>query len=59
MIDWESLTTEDVRALDSQSRDTIAVLPLAAVEQHGPHLPLGTDAMICDDVLNAAAARLA
>lgn len=59
MIDWESLTTEDVRALDSQSRDTIAVLPLAAVEQHGPHLPLGTDAMICDAVLDAAAARLA
>jgi creatinine amidohydrolase len=24
----------------------IAVLPLAATEQHGPHLPLGTDAMI-------------
>ncbi|MBA1914644.1 creatininase family protein, partial [Escherichia coli] len=24
----------------------IAVLPLAATEQHGPHLPLGTDVMI-------------
>jgi creatinine amidohydrolase len=58
MIDWESLTTEDLRALDRQSEDAIAVLPLAAVEQHGPHLPLGTDAMICDAILEATAARL-
>jgi creatinine amidohydrolase len=30
----------------------IAVLPLAAVEQHGPHLPLGVDAFIADAYLN-------
>jgi len=29
----------------------IAVLPLAATEQHGPHLPLGTDVMIADAYL--------
>ena len=31
-------------AFDSIDPDkTIAILPIAAVEQHGPHLPLGTD----------------
>jgi creatinine amidohydrolase len=54
MIDWESLTTEDLRAPGR----AIALLPLAAVEQHGPHLPLGTDAMICDAVIDDAGARL-
>ena len=27
----------------------IVVLPVAATEQHGPHLPLGTDSMIFDE----------
>jgi creatinine amidohydrolase len=54
MIHWESLTTEDLRA----PGEAVALLPLAAVEQHGPHLPLGTDAMICDAVLDAASERL-
>lgn len=41
---WLDLTTAEVRARD-MSR-AIAVLPVAAVEQHGPHLPLGTDTLI-------------
>ena len=52
---WQELTTEDVAALD-RSR-TVAVLPVAAVEQHGPHLPLGTDAMINEGVLARALAQ--
>src|SRR5258707_14166505 len=32
----------------------IAVLPLAATEQHGPHLPLGTDVMIAEAYLKRA-----
>ena len=31
---------------------TIAILPTAAVEQHGPHLPVGTDAMIAHGMLS-------
>ena len=33
-------------AFDDQTRNWIAVLPLAAIEQHGPHLPVGVDAFI-------------
>ena len=36
---WSELSIRDMRAHD-MSR-VIAVLPIAAVEQHGPHLPLG------------------
>jgi creatinine amidohydrolase len=34
------------------------VLPVAAVEQHGPHLPLGVDAMIMEGCVARVAARL-
>jgi creatinine amidohydrolase len=51
---WQDLTTEDVAALDRAR--TVAILPVAAIEQHGPHLPLGTDAMINEGVLARAMA---
>ena len=38
---WHSLTTVDAGKL--KSRDPVVILPLAAIEQHGPHLPLSTD----------------
>jgi creatinine amidohydrolase len=41
---WQELTTEDFAALDPEG--TVALLPVAAIEQHGPHLPLSTDATI-------------
>lgn len=36
---------------------TIAVLPTAAVEQHGPHLPVGTDMLIGQGLCDLLAAR--
>src|SRR3954447_1605738 len=45
MTDWLSLTTEEFAA------DRIAVLPVAAVEQHGPHLPVGVDTYIAEAYL--------
>jgi len=41
---WQDLTAADLAALDVDA--TVALLPVAAVEQHGPHLPLATDAAI-------------
>jgi creatinine amidohydrolase len=43
--------TADFAALD-KSR-IIAVLPLGATEQHGPHLPLGVDTVLVDGVVAA------
>jgi creatinine amidohydrolase len=49
---WQSFTTAEVANL--ASRDPVAILPLAAIEQHGPHLPLSTDLDIGLGVLAAA-----
>ncbi|MCU0762359.1 MAG: creatininase family protein [Hydrogenophaga sp.] len=54
---WSELTTTDFDALD-KSR-TIAVLPVAATEQHGPHLPLSVDTDIVNGVIAASLPHLA
>ncbi len=53
---WSELTTRDVA--QGGMSGTIAVLPVAAIEQHGPHLPLGTDAFIMDGYLGRVHALL-
>ncbi len=52
MRPWSELTTTDFDAPDVAS--WIAVLPVAATEQHGPHLPLGTDTHIMEGYLARA-----
>ena len=49
---WSQLTTRDFAALDPAT--TVAVLPLGATEQHGPHLPLGVDSTLVDGIVAAA-----
>ena len=49
-LDWLSLSTEDFATRD-MSR-AIAVLPVAAIEQHGPHLPVGVDTLIAQGYLD-------
>jgi creatinine amidohydrolase len=47
------------KQVDALSRDsTLLVLPTAAIEQHGPHLPLATDTLINSILLGAAMAKL-
>jgi creatinine amidohydrolase len=53
---WSELSLRDIRAYDMSG--VIAVLPVAAVEQHGPHLPLGVDAMIMEGCIARVASRL-
>ena len=53
MADWLSLTTEEFAA-----QPRIAVLPVAAVEQHGPHLPVGVDTYIAEAYLARVRALL-
>jgi creatinine amidohydrolase len=49
--DWMEMTWADIAAAGEAAGRWIAVLPLAAVEQHGPHLPLGVDAYIAEAYL--------
>src|SRR4051794_12943123 len=47
--DWAAIAWADVAKTDAAR--WIAVLPLAATEQHGPHLPVRTDVLIADAYL--------
>ncbi len=53
---WEHLTTVEFQDLPAER--AIAILPVAAIEQHGSHLPTGVDAIINRGILQAAVARL-
>lgn len=53
---WSDLVTDDFATLDLER--AIAVLPVAATEQHGPHLPLSVDADIAEGVLRACLPHL-
>lgn len=51
------LTWEDVRDLDRAR--AVALLPMGALEAHGPHLPLATDVLIAEAMARAGAERIA
>ncbi len=53
---WADLGTRDFMALDPGT--TVAVLPVSATEQHGPHLPLSVDQTLVDGVVAAALPQL-
>ena len=48
---WMEMTWQDIAGAAGATARWIAVLPLAAVEQHGPHLPLGVDTYIAEAYL--------
>jgi creatinine amidohydrolase len=49
--DWMEMTWQDIAGAGDAAGGWIAVLPLAAVEQHGPHLPLGVDTFVAEAYL--------
>lgn len=48
-LDWAARRAPDFVDVDPER--AIAILPTAAIEQHGPHLPVGTDMMIAEGML--------
>lgn len=58
---WADLSTQEfAHSLRSgQAARTVAVLPVAATEQHGPHLPLSVDTVLAEGVIAAALPHLA
>jgi creatinine amidohydrolase len=50
--DWWDLTTRDFAEMDFSN--AVALLPVAAIEQHGPHLPVRVDAAINAGIVEAA-----
>jgi creatinine amidohydrolase len=57
---WADLTTQDFSRLaaSAQLANTVAVLPVAATEQHGPHLPVSVDTDIAHGMVQASLAYL-
>lgn len=51
---WRDLTWQDFQAIDPER--AVAVMPVAAIEQHGPHLPVSVDSDLNAGILAGAAA---
>lgn len=54
---WKELTAAELR--DTAQAGAIVLLPVASMEQHGPHLPVGVDTILCESVCKAAAEHVA
>ena len=49
-FDWKDYRAPEWKNIDPM--DTIAILPTAAIEQHGPHLPVGVDTILNEGLLD-------
>ncbi|MCD6279034.1 MAG: creatininase family protein [Desulfurococcales archaeon] len=54
---WELMTWEAVGEISNKA-NTLIILPIGSIEQHGPHLPVGTDFLIADKVAERLATEL-
>jgi creatinine amidohydrolase len=54
---WADLSGPSLVSVTSEQ--SIAVVPIGAIEHHGPHLPLRTDALVAEAVASAAVERVA
>ncbi|WP_370947610.1 creatininase family protein [Amycolatopsis sp. cg5] len=59
MTNFADLTSPQVAAIREGARVPVLLLPVGAIEPHGPHAPLGTDPLISHGMCVRAAARLA
>ena len=56
---WEELTSAQLTDRLAADPDCVALIPVGATEQHGPHLPVGTDTIIATALADAAAGDVA
>lgn len=56
---WEELTSSQLTQRITADPDCVALIPVGATEQHGPHLPVGTDTIIAAGLADAAAGAVA
>lgn len=56
-VEWTRLKAHELRALADQ--DAVAIVPVAAIEQHGPHLPVMVDTRLAGEVGLRAARKAA
>lgn len=54
-VDWARMKAQDLRALADQN--AVVILPVASIEQHGPHLPVMTDTRLGYEVAIRAARK--
>lgn len=50
---WNRMRAAEL--VELAQRDAIVLLPVAATEQHGPHLPTGTDTFLCEEACRRTA----
>lgn len=54
-VDWARLKAHELRALANEN--AVVILPIASIEQHGPHLPVMTDTRLGQEVAHRAARK--
>lgn len=56
MARWDMMTSDEIGAMIASGRD-LAIIPVGATEQHGPHLAAGTDTVSADTIATLAGER--
>ncbi len=56
-VEWANLKAHELRTLAEQ--DAIVIVPVGSTEQHGPHMPVQTDARLASEVAQLTARRIA
>ena len=54
---WDELTGPEIKAALASRPTEVGLLPVGATEQHGPHLPTGTDTFVATKLAEAVSAR--
>ncbi|MEO0909953.1 MAG: creatininase family protein, partial [Pseudomonadota bacterium] len=54
-VDWARLKAHELRALANEN--AVVILPIASIEQHGPHLPVMTDTRLGQEIAHRAARK--